>query len=66
MEGGIDKQKPLGLCCVAQRQVTPAQQLAQLMEWLQAMAAQLPGADGLSETQRAEQAEARNAEVLVV
>ena len=46
--------------------LTPAQQLSQLMEWLQAMAAQLPGADGLSEAQRIEQAQQRDAEVLVV
>jgi len=46
--------------------LTPAQQLSQLMEWLQAMAAQLPGADGLSEAQRTAQAQQRDAEVLVV
>jgi len=46
--------------------LTPAQQLAQLTEWLQAMAAQLPGAEGLSEAQRAEQSQQRDAEVLVV
>jgi transcription-repair coupling factor (superfamily II helicase) len=46
--------------------LTPAQQLSQLMEWLQPMAAQLPGADGLSDAQREEQQSLRNAEVLVV
>ena len=46
--------------------LSPAQQLSQLMEWLQAMAAQLPGADGLSQTQRSEQELRRDAEVLVV
>ncbi|QPN63712.1 transcription-repair coupling factor [Synechococcus sp. CBW1004] len=46
--------------------LSPAQQLSQLTEWLQAMAAQLPGADGLSQTQRNEQDLQRDAEVLVV
>ncbi|MCT0213673.1 MULTISPECIES: transcription-repair coupling factor [unclassified Synechococcus] len=43
-----------------------AQQLDTLMAWLQAMAEQLPGADGLSDAQRAEQQKARNEAVLVV
>jgi transcription-repair coupling factor (superfamily II helicase) len=46
--------------------LTPAQQLSQLMEWLSAMAAQLPGADRSSDTQRHEEALRRDAEVLVV
>ncbi|MCP9914919.1 transcription-repair coupling factor [Cyanobium sp. ATX 6F1] len=41
-------------------------QLDTLMEWLQAMAEQIPGADGLSEAQRAEALKAKNAEVLAV
>ncbi|MCS5691667.1 transcription-repair coupling factor [Cyanobium sp. FGCU-6] len=41
-------------------------QIEQLMEWLAAMAAQLPGADGLSEAVRAEQLAARNEAVLTV
>jgi transcription-repair coupling factor (superfamily II helicase) len=46
--------------------LTAAQQLEQLKEWLQAMAAQLPGADGLSESERLEQQQRRDADVLVV
>ncbi|MGB7565465.1 MAG: transcription-repair coupling factor [Prochlorococcaceae cyanobacterium] len=47
--------------------VLPAEkQLETLMEWLGAMAAQIPGADGLSESQRAEALKAKNAEVLAV
>jgi transcription-repair coupling factor (superfamily II helicase) len=46
--------------------LTPAQQLEQLMEWLQALASQVPGADGLSEVQRAERETQRDAAVLVV
>ena len=46
--------------------LTPLQQLEQLMEWLAAMAAQLPGADGLRDAQREEEAAARNAAVLQV
>jgi len=41
-------------------------QLEQLMEWLQAMAERLPGADGLSAEQREQQQTQRDAEVLVV
>ncbi|MEY4839572.1 MAG: transcription-repair coupling factor, partial [Cyanobacteriota bacterium] len=41
-------------------------QLEQLMEWLKLMADQLPGSDGLSDQQRRQQLEARNAEVLRV
>ncbi len=41
-------------------------QLEQLMEWLQAMAERLPGADGLSAEQREQQQAQRDAEVLVV
>lgn len=46
--------------------LAPAQQLQQLIEWLQAMAAQLPGSDGLSEAERAQRLERRNQQVLVV
>ena len=46
--------------------LTPAQQLQQLMEWLQAMAVQIPGTDGLSETQRQQQLDQRDAQVLAV
>ena len=46
--------------------LTPAQQLEQLKEWLQAMADQLPGADGLNASERAERQQRRDAEVLVV
>jgi transcription-repair coupling factor (superfamily II helicase) len=41
-------------------------QVEELKEWLAQMAAQIPGADGLTEAQREEQLAARNAEVLVV
>jgi transcription-repair coupling factor (superfamily II helicase) len=41
-------------------------QVEELKEWLAQMAAQIPGADGLTEAQRAEQLASRNAEVLVV
>jgi transcription-repair coupling factor (superfamily II helicase) len=41
-------------------------QIEQLMEWLNAMEAQLPGADGLSEAGRAEQLAAKNEAVLTV
>ena len=44
----------------------PSQQLEQLMEWLFAMAAQIPEADGLSADQRQQQQAQRDAEVLVV
>ena len=47
--------------------VLPAdKQLEQLKEWLQAMAEQIPGTDGLNEAQRAEQQNAKNEAVLVV
>jgi len=47
--------------------VLPAEkQLEQLKEWLGAMAEQIPGTDGLSDSQREEQQKARNAAVLVV
>jgi len=47
--------------------VLPAdKQLDTLKEWLGAMAAQIPGADGLSEQQRLEQQKAKNEAVLVV
>ncbi|MEA5441626.1 transcription-repair coupling factor, partial [Cyanobium gracile] len=46
--------------------LSPAQQLEQLMEWLSAMAAQIPDADGLTPGQRAEDQSAKNAAVLVV
>lgn len=47
--------------------VLPAdKQLDTLMEWLTAMAGQIPAADGLTDAQRQEQAAARNAAVLVV
>jgi transcription-repair coupling factor (superfamily II helicase) len=47
--------------------VLPAEkQLEQLKEWLQAMAEQIPGTDGLNEAQRAEQQKAKNEAVLVV
>jgi transcription-repair coupling factor (superfamily II helicase) len=39
-------------------------QLDQLMEWLNQMAAQIPGADGLTETERAAQMKAQNQAVL--
>ena len=41
-------------------------QVEELKGWLAQMAAQIPGADGLSEAQRAEQLAARNEEVLPV
>ncbi|MCT0207618.1 transcription-repair coupling factor [Synechococcus sp. CS-1332] len=44
----------------------PAQQLEQLMEWLTAMAGQIPEADGLTSGQRADEQSAKNAAVLVV
>jgi transcription-repair coupling factor (superfamily II helicase) len=46
--------------------LSAGQQLDTLMEWLGAMAAQIPGADGLSEAQRAEEQKAKNAAVVVV
>ena len=47
--------------------VLPAEkQLEELMGWLNQMAAQLPGADGLSEAQRSEQQAAQNEAVLAV
>ncbi len=47
--------------------VLPAdKQLDTLMEWLTAMAGQIPAADGLTDAQRKEQAAAQNAAVLVV
>lgn len=47
--------------------VLPAEkQLEELMGWLNQMAAQLPGADGLSEAQRSEQLKAQNESVLAV
>lgn len=41
-------------------------QLEELMGWLNQMAAQIPGADGLNDVQRAQQAVARNEAVLAV
>ncbi|MEX1316622.1 MAG: TRCF domain-containing protein, partial [Synechococcaceae cyanobacterium] len=41
-------------------------QLEELKGWLEQMAARIPGADGLSEAQRAEQQQSRDAEVLAV
>jgi transcription-repair coupling factor (superfamily II helicase) len=41
-------------------------QVEELKGWLEQMAAQIPGADGLSEARRAEQDQARNAAVLAV
>ena len=38
----------------------------ELKEWLAQMAAQIPGADGLSDAQRAEQQATQNAAVLAV
>jgi transcription-repair coupling factor (superfamily II helicase) len=47
--------------------VLPAEkQLEELMGWLNQMAEQIPGADGLTEAQRREQLKARNEEVLAV
>jgi transcription-repair coupling factor (superfamily II helicase) len=44
--------------------LSPAQQLEQLMEWLSAMAAQLPEADGRSPDEREAERQARDAAVL--
>ena len=44
----------------------PSQQVEQLMAWLTAMAARLPGADGRSESERLEEQQARDAAVLSV
>jgi transcription-repair coupling factor (superfamily II helicase) len=41
-------------------------QVEELMGWLKQMAAQLPGSDGLSEAQRAEQEARRNEAVLTL
>jgi transcription-repair coupling factor (superfamily II helicase) len=41
-------------------------QVEELMGWLRQMAEQIPGADGLSEAQRAERQAERNAAVLAV
>ncbi|MFO8238307.1 MAG: transcription-repair coupling factor, partial [Prochlorococcaceae cyanobacterium] len=41
-------------------------QLEELKGWLEQMAAQIPGADGLSDAQRAERQQSRDAEVLAV
>jgi transcription-repair coupling factor (superfamily II helicase) len=47
--------------------VLPAEkQVEELMGWLKQMAEQIPGADGLTEAQRAEQQAAQNAAVLAV
>ncbi|MBD2422950.1 transcription-repair coupling factor [Cyanobium sp. FACHB-13342] len=46
--------------------LAPDKQLEELMGWLNQMAEQLPGADGLTEAQRREQLKARNEEVLAV
>jgi transcription-repair coupling factor (superfamily II helicase) len=47
--------------------VLPAEkQLEELMDWLNQMAEQIPGADGLTEAQRRGQLKARNEEVLAV
>ena len=47
--------------------VLPAEkQLEELMSWLNQMAEQIPGADGLTEAQRAEQLAAKNEAVLAV
>ncbi|MCP9833287.1 MULTISPECIES: transcription-repair coupling factor [unclassified Cyanobium] len=46
--------------------LSPAQQVEQLMEWLSAMAGQIPEADGRTPEQRAEELAATNAAVLVV
>ena len=47
--------------------VLPAEkQLEELMGWLNQMAEQIPGSDGLTEAQRREQLKARNEEVLAV
>jgi transcription-repair coupling factor (superfamily II helicase) len=44
--------------------LSPAQQVEQLMAWLAAMAARLPGVDGPSETEAQREREARDAAVL--
>jgi len=41
-------------------------QLEQLMEWLRLMVAQIPDAEGKTQTQRQEEQKVRNAEVLRV
>jgi transcription-repair coupling factor (superfamily II helicase) len=41
-------------------------QLEELKSWLQQMAAQIPGADGLTDDQRASQEKAQNEAVLTV
>jgi transcription-repair coupling factor (superfamily II helicase) len=46
--------------------LSPAQQLEQLMEWLTAMAAQLPEADGRTPAEREAEHQARNQAVLAV
>ena len=46
--------------------LTIDKQLEELKGWLEQMAAQIPGADGLTEAQRAEQQTAANAAVLAV
>ena len=46
--------------------LSPAQQLEQLMEWLAAMAGQIPDADGLTPEQREAEQATTNAAVLVV
>jgi transcription-repair coupling factor (superfamily II helicase) len=46
--------------------LAPAQQLEQLMEWLAAMAAQIPGVDGRTAAQQEEQLKAKNEAVLAV
>jgi transcription-repair coupling factor (superfamily II helicase) len=46
--------------------LSPAQQVEQLMAWLAAMAARLPGADGRSEAEAQGEQRARDAAVLTV
>ncbi|MGA0989987.1 MAG: hypothetical protein ACO3SX_10155, partial [Vulcanococcus sp.] len=41
-------------------------QVEELMNWLKQMAEQIPGADGLTDAQRAEQLKAKNEAVLAV
>jgi transcription-repair coupling factor (superfamily II helicase) len=41
-------------------------QVEELMTWLKQMAEQIPGADGLTDTQRTEQMQAKNEAVLSV
>jgi transcription-repair coupling factor (superfamily II helicase) len=41
-------------------------QVEELMTWLKQMAEQIPGADGLTDAQRAEQLKAKNEAVLAV